>query len=431
MFERPKSGEQALLVHINFKHHTNADLREFKELARAAGARVCEIVTATRDKPDPTYYVGRGKLDDIASLVHGENIELVVFNHDLSPGQERNIEKFLKCRVLSRTGLILDIFAQRARTFEGKLQVELAQLQHLSTRLIRGWTHLERQKGGIGLRGPGETQLETDRRLLRQRIKSITAKLDKVRKQRDQSRRKRQRAELITVALVGYTNAGKSTIFNILTDSDVLVANQLFATLDPTLRTMELPTVSKVVVADTVGFVRHLPHDLVDAFRATLEETRYADLLLHVVDRHDPNYQDTIYEVNQVLNDIGAGEIPQLLVFNKLDLLPDLQDKIGTIDRNEDSKPQSVWICAQTKVGFDSLREAIQECLVVDIVHGTLHLQSQHASIRARLFELGGVLSEQETEEGWRLHIRLPKRHWHQLCHHIPELETALEDTEE
>ncbi len=426
MFERPESGEKALLVHIDFKQHIQADLREFKELCLAAGVEIHHVVKASRDKPDASTFIGKGKVEEILSVVKSDCIEVVIFNHDMSPAQERNLERNLQCRVLSRTGLILDIFAQRARTFEGKLQVELAQLQHLSTRLVRGWTHLERQKGGIGLRGPGETQLETDRRLLRFRIKSITERLEKVKKQREQSRRKRQRSELITVAIVGYTNAGKSTVFNRLTDSDVLVANQLFATLDPTLRGMDMPTVSKIVLADTVGFVRNLPHDLVNAFRATLEETRHADLLLHVVDRHDENFEETVLEVNRVLEEIGADGVPQLVLYNKLDLLPSFHDKIGTVDLNEQGIPKQVWICAQTGVGFDSLKQAIQDCLVVDIVEGALNLSSTQGNIRARIYELDGVLSEQILEDGWQLRVRLAKWSWLQLCHQSPGIKDEL-----
>ena len=279
MFDRYESGERAVLVHINFTQEGEwEDLAEFEMLVSSAGVEALQVVTGSRQSPHPKYYVGEGKAQEIATAVQSTGAEIVIFNHALSPAQERNLEALCRCRVLDRTGLILDIFAQRARTHEGKLQVELAQLRHISTRLIRGWTHLERQKGGIGLRGPGETQLETDRRLLRDRIKTILRRLDKVAKQREQGRRARNRAEIPTVSLVGYTNAGKSTLFNRITEAGVYAADQLFATLDPTLRKIELADVGPAILADTVGFIRHLPHDLVAAFKATLQETQEADI---------------------------------------------------------------------------------------------------------------------------------------------------------
>jgi GTP-binding protein HflX len=301
-FERPESGELAILVHIDFDFEAQRDdPREFEELALSAGADPVDLITGQRHKPDPKFFVGTGKMEEIRAAVENHGAELVLFNHSLSPSQERNLEKVFQCRVLDRTGLILDIFAQRARTHEGKLQVELAQLEHMSTRLVRGWTHLERQKGGIGLRGPGETQLETDRRLLRERIKSITKRLDKVHKVRQLGRRARKRAETPVVSIVGYTNAGKSTLFNRLTESDVYEADQLFATLDPTMRRIGIPSVGAAILADTVGFIRHLPHKLVESFRATLEEAAEADLLLHVIDCAAEERMDNIEEVNKVL----------------------------------------------------------------------------------------------------------------------------------
>ena len=311
-----------MLVHLNLDSESEReDPREFEELVLSAGGDPAAYVMGARSAPHPGTFVGSGKLEEIRDEVALREAEVVMFNHVLSPSQERNLEQELECRVLDRTGLILDIFAQRARTHEGKLQVELAQLQHVSTRLVRGWTHLERQKGGIGLRGPGETQLETDRRLLRVRIKSITGRLAKVHKQRDQGRRSRRRAEVPTVSLVGYTNAGKSTLFNRLTASDVYAADQLFATLDPTLRRIDVSDLGPVILADTVGFIRHLPHKLVEAFRATLEESRESDFLLHVVDACSEEREDNIFQVNEVLHEIGADTVPFLMVYNKIDLM--------------------------------------------------------------------------------------------------------------
>ncbi len=332
MFDRPRLGERAILVHIDLKSEGQREhLQEFRELAQSAGACVIDTVDGSRQTADPRYFIGSGKVDQIAELVTQLDAELVLFNHTLSPSQERNLEARLKCRVLDRTGLILDIFAQRARSFEGKLQVELAQLKHLSTRLVRGWTHLERQKGGIGLRGPGETQLETDRRLIGARIKQLKLRLKKYTEQRNLGSRARRRAMIPAVSLVGYTNAGKSTLFNTLTDSGVYAADQLFATLDPTLRKLELAGVGHCVLADTVGFIRHLPHDLVEAFRSTLEETAQADVLLHVIDASDPERNAYIEQVNDVLKQIGAEDTPQIRVYNKIDLT----DTEAKIDRDE------------------------------------------------------------------------------------------------
>ncbi|HHW1841568.1 TPA: ribosome rescue GTPase HflX, partial [Pseudomonas aeruginosa] len=318
------------------------------------------------------------------------------------------------CRVLDRTGLILDIFAQRARTHEGKLQVELAQLEHMSTRLVRGWTHLERQKGGIGLRGPGETQLETDRRLLRVRIRQIKQRLEKVRSQREQARRGRKRADIPAVSLVGYTNAGKSTLFNALTASEVYAANQLFATLDPTLRRLQLDDLGPVVLADTVGFIRHLPHKLVEAFRATLEESSNADLLLHVIDAYEPERDAQVEQVLAVLGEIGANELPMLEVYNKVDLLPSVEPHI---QRDDSGKPVRVWLSAQTGEGLDLLRQAIAELLGEDLFVGTLRLPQRLGRLRAQLFELGAVQSEAHDEEGCTLlQVRLPRAELNRLA---------------
>ena len=323
--------------------------------------------------------------------------QIVIFNHALSPSQQRNLERELKCRVLDRTGLILDIFAQRARTHEGKLQVELAQLQYQATRLVRGWTHLERQKGGIGMRGPGETQLETDRRLLRERVKSINARLEKVRAQRDQNRRARQRSAVPTVAIVGYTNAGKSTLFNALTESDVYAADQLFATLDPTLRRFDIDDVGEIVLADTVGFIRHLPHKLVEAFRATLQEAAEADLLMHVIDCAAPEREMNIEQVELVLGEIGADELPELRVYNKIDLL---EHGEARIDRDDTGQPVAVWLSARERKGFDLLQQAMGELLGEELFSDDIELRPEEARLRAILYELGGIRTEEFADNG-------------------------------
>ena len=408
MFERPDSGERAVLVHVNFPDGAGQeDLQEFTELVASAGATAVATVTGTRASPDPRLFVGKGKAEEILAAVQQHKAELVIFNHPLSPTQERNLERLLSCRVVARTGLILDIFAQRARTFEGKLQVELAQLRHLSTRLVRGWTHLERQKGGIGLRGPGETQLESDRRMLNARIKVINQRLDKVERQRHQGRRARQRADVPSVSLVGYTNAGKSTLFNALTGAHALVADKLFATLDPTLRRVDVQGVGPLVLADTVGFIRHLPHDLVAAFRATLEETRTADLLLHVVDAHDPEKQAHIDQVNEVLLEIGAAEVPQICIYNKIDLSGDEP----RIDCRDDGRVDRVWVSAVTGAGLDLLAEALMKHFHGTQVHGWLHLSPKAGRTRSSLYEIGQVISEHVDEQGsWWLEICMAQR---------------------
>jgi len=418
-FDRPESGERAVLVHLNLASEAEReDPREFEELVLSAGGDPAAFIVGVRDAPHPRTFVGSGKLQEIKDEVALHEAEIVMFNHALSPSQERNLEAELCCRVLDRTGLILDIFAQRARTHEGKLQVELAQLQHMATRLVRGWTHLERQKGGIGLRGPGETQLETDRRLLRVRIKSITARLDKVRKQRDQGRRSRRRAEVPTVSLVGYTNAGKSTLFNRMTDSKVYAADKLFATLDPTLRRLELENVGPVILADTVGFIAHLPHKLVDAFKATLEETLNANLLLHVIDAASAEREDNMFQVQEVLAEIGADEIPQLQVFNKLDLL----EQSPRIDRNADGVPKRVWLSAATGAGVDLLVQAVAELVGQDMVNEELDLAPDQGGLRAALYRLGAVETEDYGEDGVaHLSVRLPRADWNRLMKKGPE----------
>ncbi len=407
-FDRPDSGERAILVHLQLPHsHTRDDPREFEELVLSAGGDPIEFVTGQRATINAKTFVGSGKAEELRELVVLHEAEIVIFNHTLSPSQERNLEALFECRVLDRTGLILDIFAQRARTHEGKLQVELAQLRHMSTRLIRGWTHLERQKGGIGLRGPGETQLETDRRLLRVRIKSIENRLEKVRKQRDQGRRSRSRASTPTLSLVGYTNAGKSTLFNRITDAGVYAEDKLFATLDPTMRRINLPNVGQAVLADTVGFISHLPHRLIEAFRATLEEAAQSTLLLHVIDAADDERQRNIEQVQLVLDEIGAGALPQLRVYNKIDLL---DDRGARIERNDQGEPIAVWLSAQSGDGIELLFEALAECLGHKMVSGTLCLPvvvpAELAKLRARLFEYEAVEDESYQEDG-RCHLNI------------------------
>ena len=322
MFERPQSGERAILVHAGLDGAPDdSECGEFQELALSAGALIVDEIVSKRRRPDPRNFIGKGKLEELAKSVETNAAELVISSTALSPSQERNLERHLKCRVVDRAGLILDIFAQRARSFEGKLQVELAQLRHLSTRLVRGWTHLERQKGGIGLRGPGETQLESDRRMIGARIKQLRTRLETVDARRTMNRQNRVRAEVPTVALVGYTNAGKSTLFNALTDAGVYVEDQLFATLDPTVRRLELPNGREVVLADTVGFIRDLPHELIAAFRSTLQEAREADLILHLIDASDGNRWQRVRQVNSVLKQLDADRVPQIRVYNKIDKL--------------------------------------------------------------------------------------------------------------
>lgn len=380
-----------------------ADFAEFRELVVSAGATVSGEIVAKRDAPDPKFFIGSGKVEEIRLLVLATNAAVVIFNHSLSPAQERNLEQFLQCRILDRAGLILDIFAQRARSFEGKLQVELAQLQHLATRLVRGWTHLERQKGGIGLRGPGETQLETDRRLLRQKVVYLKKRLEKVRTQREQSRRARKRSEIPTIALVGYTNAGKSTLFNTLNNANVYVADQLFATLDPTLRRLDISGLGPVNFVDTVGFLQQLPHELIEAFHATLAETREADLLMHVVDASDPLHHEKIVAVNAVLQEIGAAEVPQLMIYNKIDLLPNEETRV---DYNSSNNPFRVWISAKHAKGIDNIIKVLQKILKKDFEEVEICLLPHASQVRAALFNAKTVLHETIDEHG-NSHLRL------------------------
>lgn len=425
MFERPASGERAVLVHMDVGAKPDPEeSTEFQELARSAGAEPVALVSGSRKTPDPRLFLGRGKMEEVRATIAAAEAELVIVNHDLSPSQERNLEREFKCRVVDRTGLILDIFAQRARSFEGKLQVELAQLRHLSTRLVRGWTHLERQKGGIGLRGPGETQLETDRRLINNRIAQIRKRLEKVEKQREQGRRSRTRAEIPTVSLVGYTNAGKSTLFNALTEADVYAADQLFATLDPTLRRVQLSNDRAVVLADTVGFISHLPHDLVAAFKSTLQETVSASLLLHVIDAAGPQRAACIAEVNSVLRQIGADKVPQIEIYNKIDLL---EDPSPRVERDEAGAVQRIWLSAAEGDGVELLREALLEFFQQEHIRRVFRLAPGDGRLRARLFEVSTVLAERVTEEGgWELDLELSRREYERLLRQEGELEQRL-----
>ncbi|MFZ5661849.1 MAG: ribosome rescue GTPase HflX [Pseudomonadota bacterium] len=407
MFERSRKGEHALLIQPHAGGPPESDVvDEFIDLARSAGATVAAVIPARIDRPNAATLIGSGKLEEVKAAVEATGADLILVNHPLTPGQERNLEKALQRRVVDRTGLILDIFAQRARSHEGKLQVELAQLRHMATRLVRGWTHLERQRGGaIGLRGPGETQLETDRRLLQKRMEQLQKRLDKVEVQRTQMKRARLRSELPRVALVGYTNAGKSTLFNALTGAGAYAADQLFATLDPTVRRIDLPG-GGAVLADTVGFVRDLPHELVAAFRSTLSEAREADLLLHVIDAADPHRDERVGQVDAVLKEIGAGGIPQLLVFNKIDRLGEdgaqpRRDRAGERER--------VWLSAREGAGLALLREALADALPLRNVQGALRLPPEAARLRARLHALGAVRAEEADEDGWRIEVDLPE----------------------
>ena len=405
MFERPKIGEKAILVHSSKIDHSQS--LEFTELARSAGGIIAGSIFASGKRPNARYYLGKGKLDELRLCIEKNNSELVIIDAALSPSQEKNIEQYLKCRVLDRSGLILDIFAQRARSFEGKLQVELAQLRHISTRLIRGWTHLERQKGGIGLRGPGETQLETDRRLIDKRIRQLMLRLKQVDKRRSMSRQNRLKSEIPTVAIVGYTNAGKSTLFKQLTGADVLVKDQLFATLDPTMRRLDLPEGAPIILVDTVGFIKELPHELVAAFRATLQEAKEADLILHIIDGSDPNRWQRIKQVNNVLKQLEADKVPQLRVYNKIDKLnykPKLTKRINGSGR-------AAWVSALKGEGLNLLMTGISSFFARNLLIGSIKLNNSQGKQRAKLFQMGAVKEEKILDDGsFRLALEITKQ---------------------
>ena len=407
--------QRALIVHVDFAKSTeDGAYNEFVQLVESSGLEVVDSIRAPRLKPDVQLFVGKGKADEIAALAEELTADVVIFNHPLLPAQERNLEAHLSVRVIDRIGLILDIFAQRARSYEGKLQVELAQLQHLSTRLIRGWTHLERQKGGIGLRGPGETQLETDRRLIGDRIKLIKQRLQKVRKQRSLSRQQRKKKNVPVISLVGYTNAGKSTLFNYLTDGNVHVADQLFATLDPTLRRIETASGRDVILTDTVGFIRDLPHELVESFQATLDEVREADLLIHVIDVDHEQRQQRIDDVNQVIDLIGATEVPQIEVYNKIDQYPQIKARIENIDSDINTR---IWLSSHTGEGVEFLSESIEQHISRDRKSHHLNLPVTAGQLRAKLFDLGAVRHEDVNEEGgWIMEVELEEFRLHKLC---------------
>jgi GTPase len=406
VFERPRSGERAVLVRLGIGAPIDPEeLQELTQLAVSAGALPVATVTGRRQRPDSRYFVGSGKAAELKDIAHANDADLVLVDHALSPSQERNLEKLIERRVLDRNGLILDIFAQRARSFEGKLEVELAQLRHIGSRLVRGWTHLERQKGGIGLRGPGETQLETDRRIIGQRVRVLTRRLARIKQQRETGRQTRAEIPVPSLALVGYTNAGKSTLFRALTGADAYVADQLFATLDPTVRRLTLAGGTTIVAADTVGFIRELPHELVAAFQSTLTEAREATMLLHVVDASHARRDEQMREVDAVLEEIGASAIPRILVYNKIDRL----ESAPHIDRDADGRASAVWISAEKRVGLELLSAAIAERLSRFARRARLRVPASAGALRSRLYAAQAVRSETSTADGSiELAVELP-----------------------
>lgn len=405
--------QRALLIYLEVYHNSDNGSEEFTELVRSTGVQMVEILTIKLSAIKSSHFLGSGKVAELATFVSDNDIDLVIFSKELSSSQERNLEKSLKCQVLDRVGLILDIFALRAQSFEGKLQVELAQLKHLSTRLIKGWTHLERQKGGIGLRGPGETQLETDRRLIGKRIKTLNEKLEKVSKRRDLGRKARKKNELPMITLAGYTNAGKSTLFNALTGSDIYADDRLFATLDATIRQVILPASGKAVIADTVGFINDLPEDLISAFKSTLEESINANVLLHVVDSSDMHYLEKITQVQTILAEIGAAEIPAIIVMNKIDAL---EDTVARIDRNNAGEITKVWMSSKTGAGIDLLYSAMAEKLSGIIVKKCIILEPFANYLRSQIYDIGYVSHEKIDDFGkWILEISVTKHYLEKL----------------
>ena len=398
---------RAVLVRLGLGAQVDPeDLEELRQLALSAGARPVATVTGRRDRPDPRFFLGSGKADELRRVAELNEADVILVDHALTPSQERNLEEHTSRRVLDRNELILDIFAQRARSFEGKLEVELAQLKHLATRLVRGWTHLERQKGGIGMRGPGETQLETDRRLLGERVRVLTRRLERIKRQRETGRQMRKEIPVPSVALVGYTNAGKSTLFRALTGADAYIADQLFATLDPTVRRIRLPGGTPIVIADTVGFIRGLPHELVAAFQATLTEAREASLLLHVIDASDPRRETHRAQVDEVLAEIGAQDIPQVLVYNKIDRL----GTMARLERDEERRPAAVWCSAARADGLDLLQQAVAERLSRAARAARLRLSPAAGALRSRLYARGAVREERTLEDGTiDLAVELPQ----------------------
>lgn len=420
--------DRAIVVHVFFSQIKNLDdLTEFQLLAKSAQVDIAQVLTTSRSTPQAKYFVGQGKADEIAQAVKTHGADVILVNHQLTPAQARNLESLCQCRVVDRTGLILDIFAQRARSHEGKLQVELAQLKHLATRLVRRKTGLDQQKGAVGLRGPGETQLETDRRLIKVRIAQLQNRLEKVAKQRNQNRQTRQKADIPTLSLVGYTNAGKSTLFNKLTQSDVYAADQLFATLDPTLRRLQIQDVGTTILADTVGFIRDLPHDLVSAFKSTLQETTEASLLLHVIDASDTRKLENMQAVSDVLTEIEAQNVPMLLVYNKIDQLENVQPHI---EWNDENQPIAIYLSAQSGAGIDLLFDAIRLRLSDEILKLHITFAPHLGRIRHAFYELNCIRQEQINEQGeFELDIEIDKIEWLKLVKQFPLLDQYSPNT--